>query len=267
MKKLFDKAYRFIRINVKVSLVYFGCVFILSSCVTQRNLEYLHKDKKAPAEFSEPQFTEYHLQPNDALYIQISSLDDASTNIFAQSGRQQFTLDPYSAYLSSYTIDQEGYIQLPVIGRIKATGKTTLQVSQMIKDSVENILSLPVVSVKLVNQYVSILGEVNSPGHYIYSQDKFTIFNALGLAGDITPYGNRKQVILTRNEDGKTIHVNFDLTSSDILSSKYYYVQPNDMIYVKPLSKRLWGMEQFPFTIIMSIITTGIVVYTFIQQQ
>ena len=199
MNKLCTKTYKFFCDKRKVSLVYLGCVFILSSCVTQSNLEYLHKDKKTPDEFSEPEFSEYRLQPNDALYIQINSLDDASTNIFTQFTGQQMTLDPYSAYLSSYTIDQEGYIQLPVIGRIQASGKTALHVSQMIKDSVENILSLPVVSVKLVNQYVSVLGEVGSPGHYIYSQDKFTIFNALGLAGDITPYGNRKQVILTRN--------------------------------------------------------------------
>jgi polysaccharide export outer membrane protein len=257
MKKLF----------VELSLIYLMCVLILSSCVTQRNLEYLQKDKKAPSEFTEPEFKEYCLQPNDALYIQINSLGDASTNVFAQPGAQQLAIDPYGAYLSSYAIDQEGYIQLPVIGNIQASGKTTSEVSQIIKDSVENILSLPVVTVRLVNQYVSILGEVNNPGHYIYSQDKFTIFNALGMAGDITPYGNRKQVVLTRNENGKTIRMNFDITSTDILSSKYYYIQPNDMIYVKPLRKRFWGMEQFPFTIVLSVITTGIVVYTFIQAQ
>jgi polysaccharide export outer membrane protein len=267
MKKLCVKSYQFFCIKRKVYLIYIGCFLILSSCVTQRNLEYLRKDKKTSAAFSEPKFSEYRLQPNDALYIQISSLDDESTNIFAQSARRQFTLDPFSAYLSSYTIDQEGYIQLPVIGKIRASGKTTLEVSQLIKDSVENILSMPLVSVKLVNQYVSVLGEVTSPGHYIYSQDKLTIFNALGLAGDITPYGNRNKVTLIRNENGKTIQVNFDLTSQEILSSRYYYIQPNDLIYVRPLRKRLWGMEEFPFALIFSTITTSLVVYTFIQAQ
>jgi polysaccharide export outer membrane protein len=267
MKKLFIKIYQFPHIKRKILLLYLGCVFLLFSCVTQRNLEYMNKDKKTADSISKPEYSEYHLQSNDALYIQISSLDDAASNVFAQSAGQQFTLDPYSAYLSSYTIDQQGNIQLPVIGKIQASGKTLPQVSQMIKDSVENILSLPMVTVKLVNQYVSVLGEVNAPGHYIYSQDRFTIFNALGLAGDISPYGNRKQVILIRNENGETIQTKVDLTSKDIIASKYYYIQPNDLIYVKPLRKRVWGMEQFPFTLIFSTLTTGIVVYTFIEQQ
>lgn len=267
MKKICTKSYQFLFDKRKVSLAYLGCVVILCSCVTYRNLEYLDKDKKTPSLISEPEFSEYRLQSNDALYIQITSIDDASSNIFAQSIGQQGTIDQYSAYLNSYSIDQDGYIQLPVIGKIKALGKTTIQVSEIIKDSVENILSLPVITVKLVNQYVSILGEVMAPGHYIYSQDKLTIFNAIGLAGDITPYGNRKQVILMRNENGNTNRINLDLTSSDILSSKYYYIQPNDLIYVKPLRKRVWGFEQFPFALIFSTVTTGIVVYTFIQRQ
>ncbi len=213
-----------------------------------------------------PHFPDYKLQPSDALYIQISSLDDAASNVFAQAGGTQTTLDPYSAYLSSYKVDQEGYIQLPVIGKIKAAGKTTEEVTDLIKDSVKSILSLPVVTVKLVNQYVTVLGEVRSPGHYVYSQDKFTVFNALGMAGDISPYGNRQQVTLIRNENGKTIRINFDLTSPDILTSNYFYIQPNDMIYVKPMRKRIWGMEEIPYALIFSIITTGLLIYTIIAQ-
>jgi polysaccharide export outer membrane protein len=244
-----------------------AAVVILNSCVTQRNLEYIHSKQKSSAVFKEAAFSEYYLQPSDALYIQISSLDDAASNVFAQAGGQQTTLDPYSAYLSSYTIDQNGFVLLPVIGKIQASGKTTVQVSELIRDSVENILSLPVITVKLVNQYVSVLGDVENPGHYVYSQDKFTIFDALSMAGDITPYGNRRQVVLTRSENGKSVRINLDLTSTDIISSRYYFIQPNDMIYVKPLQKRVWGMEQFPFSIVFSAITTGLLIYTIFIQQ
>ncbi len=266
MNKLIVNAYLTfsIRRNTLLSCLIF--IFGLSSCVSQRNLEYIQKNKKTPDEFEEPEFSDYHLQPRDALFIQISSLDDASSNVFAQGAGQPTTLDPYSAYLNSYTIDQEGNIELPVLGKLKVTGKTTLQVSQMIKDSVENILSLPVITVKLVNQYVSVLGEVGIPGHFVYSQNKFTIFDALSMAGDITPFGNRKQVILTRNEQGKTMRISLDLTKPEILSSKYYYMHPSDMIYVRPLKKKFWGMEQFPFTLIFSTITTGLLIFTVIQQ-
>lgn len=239
---------------------------LLNSCVVQHDLEYMKAKKESPVASYEPEFSEYHLQPNDALYIQISSLDDIASNVFAQSAGQQPNLDPYSAYMSSYTIDQNGYVQLPVIGKIHASGRTTLEVVDLIKDSVENILSLPVITVKLVNQYVSVLGAVRNPGHYVFSQEEFTIFNALGLAGDITIYGNRKEVMITRNENGKVFTMNFDLTSPEILSSKYYYIQPNDMIYVKSMNKRFWGMEQFPFVLILTTITTGLLIYSVIQQ-
>jgi polysaccharide biosynthesis/export protein len=251
---------KFIRILSLAFMVF------LNSCVTQRDLEYMKKDRHTPVAIKEAQFSEYKLQPTDALYIQINSLDDAASNVFAQSGGSQNSLDQYSAYLSSYTVDQEGFVQLPVIGKIKASGKTTVQVTELIRDSVKNILSLPVITVKLVNQYVSVLGEVRVPGHYVYSQDKFTVFNALGLAGDISAYGNRKQVTLIRNENGKTVRITFDLTSPDILTSDYFYIQPNDLIYVKPMRKRIWGMETIPFVLIFSTITTGLLIYTIIQQ-
>jgi polysaccharide export outer membrane protein len=112
---------------------------------------------------------------------------------------------------------------------------------------------------------VSVLGEVNNPGHYVFSQDKFTVYNALSLAGDISVYGNRKKVTLVRNENGRNIRINLDLTREDILSSPYYFIQPNDLIYVKPLRKRFWGMETFPTTLLLSIITTALLIYTVIE--
>jgi polysaccharide export outer membrane protein len=238
---------------------------LFNSCVTQRNLEYMRSNKNTPVEYKEAEYLDYRLKPNDALYINISSVDDAASNVFAQSAVQQ-TLEPYGAYMNSYTVDMDGFVQLPVIGKINVSGKTTAEVSELIKDSVVNILSLPTVTVKLVNRYVSVLGEVRNPGHYVYSQDKFTIFNAIGFAGDINAFGNRREVILARNENGKNTRIIIDLTRADILSSPYYFIQPNDLIYVSPLRKRFWGMQEFPFSLIFSTITTTLLIYTIFQQ-
>ncbi|HLO60084.1 MAG TPA: polysaccharide biosynthesis/export family protein [Bacteroidales bacterium] len=262
--------YQNVRLSDKMAKILafsISLIILSASCVTQRDLEYMKKDKRVPAVVKEAPFSEYKLQPNDGLYIQINSLDDAASNIFAQNAAGgQTTLDPYSAYLNSYVIDEQGFVQLPVIGKIKVSGITTNQVTDLIKDSVQNILSLPVITVKLVNQYVTILGEVGTPGHYVYSQNKFNVFNALGLAGDISATGNREEITLIRNENGKTNRIKLDLTSPEILSSNYFYIQPNDVIYVKPLRKRIWGMETVPFAVIFSTITTGLLIYTIIQQ-
>ncbi len=241
-------------------------IVFFSSCVTQRNVEYLNFKKKGTKEFTEAKTDEYRLKAGDELYIQISSLDDAALNVFSSASAMQSlymgSINPYGASLISHHINKEGYLQLPVLGKILVTDKTLTQVSGILEDSLEFILNEPVVSVKLVNRYISVLGEVRNPGHYAFSQDKLSVYDALGLAGDITDYGNRTRVILTRNENGKNFCVDLDLTEPDILASEYYYVQPNDMIYVKPLRKRVWGMREFPYAVIISTITTGILLYS-----
>ncbi len=255
------------RISLLRALALF--IFFFPSCVTQRSVEYMQDRYEGVKEFNEAEFPDYKLKPNDELYIQISSLDEATTNVFSSSISQASfstgSIQPYGASLLSYSIDREGYLLLPIIGNILVKGKTLSQVSLILKDSLRNILSQPVVSVKLVNRYVSVLGEVRNPGHYPFSQDKLSVFDAIGLAGDITDYGNRNKVILVRNENGINTRSNIDLTSSEILSSGYYYLRPNDLIYIKPLRNKFWGMRQFPFTILFSTITTGLLIYNVIR--
>lgn len=237
------------------------------SCVSQRNVEYLQDRSKEPISYYDADISDYKLKPNDELYIQINSLDEDAANIFftRNSYTQNGISSPFGASLLSYDIDIDGYIQLPYIGKIHVENKTTDEVVSQIKDSLINVLNQPSVTVKLVNRYVSVLGEVRAPGHFAYSQDRMTIFNAIGLAGDITEYGNRKEVVLTRNEDDKNTRVLIDLTDPSIMASEYYYIRPNDMIYIKPMRKKIWGMNQFPFTLIFSTITTTLLIISYIQ--
>lgn len=253
--------------NNIISLVTIVTFFVMSGCVTQRDIEYLQaKDNNINA-FKEADIADYKLKSNDELYIQINSLDEAATNVFSNTGSQQYigSMQPYGASLISYTINKEGYLLLPIIGNILVKDKTLSQISQIIKDSLINILNQPIVTVKLVNRYISVLGEVRNPGHFPYAQEKLTVYDALGLAGDLTIYSNRKEVVLARNENGKNIIIRLDLTKPEILESNYYYLRPNDMVYVKPLKKRVWGMSQFPFSVFLSTISTALLVYTVVK--
>ena len=233
----------------------------MSSCVTQRKVEYLQDNNNTS--FKESVFEDYRLKPNDELYIQINSLDEAAANVFSYSRQDPYlgSMQPYGASLMSYSVDREGYLLLPVIGKILVKDKTVAEVSLLLRESLAHILNQPIVSVKLVNRYVSVLGEVNNPGHFPYAQDKLSIYDALGLAGDITDYGNRKEIVLIRNIDGENLRIRIDLTKSEILSSNYYNLRPNDIVYVKPLKNKFWGMRQFPFSILFSTITTGLLIY------
>jgi polysaccharide export outer membrane protein len=167
--------------------------------------------------------------------------------------------------LLSYTIDKEGYVFMPLIGKIQVKDKTLSEVAALLKDALKGILNQPVVSVKLVNRFVSVLGEVKNPGHFPYSQDKLTIYDALGLAGDIDEYGNRKNLILIRNQNGENIRININLNESEILSSDFYYLRPNDILYVKPLREKFWGLREFPYGTILSAITTALLIYSIVK--
>jgi polysaccharide biosynthesis/export protein len=245
----------------------------LSSCVSHRNLRYFSEKEKRDEiikTYKEAEIAEYRLKPNDELDINIKSLDEPSTNVFQQLGNQQSTSSgyttPYSASLSAYMIDKSGFIQLPVLGNIYVENRTIPEVISMLQDSLNNILSSPTVTVKLVNRYVSVLGEVRNPGHFSYAQEKINIYNALSLAGDVTTYGDRNDVLLVRNENGRNLSIRIDLSSDNILASDYYYLRPNDIIYVKPMRKKFWGLDTFPWTAVLSTISTAILIYTVFGQ-
>jgi polysaccharide biosynthesis/export protein len=259
---------KFERITTFTAMILIITLFF-SSCVSHRNLEYLRdKDNKKEViiSYTEAKIPDYKLKPNDELSINIKSLDDPATNVFQTLGNQQGSnsgyTTPYSASLTSYMIDKTGFIQLPVIGNIYVEDKTIPEVISMLQDSLNNILSSPTVTIKLVNRYVSVLGEVARPGNFSYAQEKLNVFDALGMAGDITTYGDRNDVTLVRNENGKNIRVKINLTSADLMASEYYYLRPNDMIYVKPMPKKFWGLAQFPWTVLLSTISTVILIYT-----
>lgn len=242
---------------------------MLSGCVTQSELEYVKRDDRSPKSFKEADVPDYRLKPNDELYIQITSLDEVASNFFNSQGNQQLInvggMQPYGASLVSYAINTEGFLMMPLIGTVYVKDKTLAQVREMLTDSLVNVLSQPNVTVKLVNRYISVLGEVRNPGHFPYAQERLTVFDAVSAAGDITKFGNRKEVMLARNENGSNMLISIDLTRPEILESKYYYLRPNDMIYVKPLKKRIWGTSEFPFSLILSTLTFTLLFYSVVK--
>lgn len=239
---------------------------MFSSCVTHKDLLYMQGKYQEIQAFDNVDLPDYQLKPQDELYIRITSLDDESTNVFsmAQQGNL-YNLTPYSASLLSYQISKEGFLQLPLIGNLNVVGKTTNEVRMMIQDSLEYVLSKPTVTVKLSNRFVTILGEVRTPGHYSYSEEELTIYEALGMAGDITDFGNRREVSITRTENNVNKIVTVDLTEPGIASSEYLYIRPNDIVYVKPLRKKFWALSSFPYGFVIAAISTGILVYTAIR--
>lgn len=185
------------------------------------------------------------VQPQDMISIVVSCREPALaamfnlTNVSYQAGSQASLNSGYQR-LMGYTVDTDGNIDFPIVGKIYVAGLNRWGVAQKVKNELidRNLLKDPVVTVEFMNFKVSVIGEVARPGTFSITNDRINLFEALSLAGDLTIYGRRNNVQVTRETDGKRHVYVLDLRSSDIFNSPAYYLQQNDIVYVEPNSVR-----------------------------
>ena len=236
-------------------------MLLLVSCVPQKQLVYMQSANPTPSgEYPIGNRKNIRIEPFDELYILVSSLDQPGYNFLKQDNVNNISISEASIALTSYTVSDSGWVLLPVLGKIKLQGLTLEEASQKVKETAKNTLNNPTVSVRFVNNSITILGEVQHPGTYTYLKQQMNIFRALGIAGDITEYGNRRKVVIIRENEKAIRKYQIDLTKDDIITSEFYYVRPNDVIYVEPLKRRWWGMKEFPFMLFMAAITNYVLI-------
>ena len=208
---------------------------LISSCGSTKNVVYL-KDAQ-DSEVSIFDKLEPVIQKNDLLSITVTSPNATASQPFNTTvAVSTQTVGYTSTQASGYLVDQDGYIDVPMLGRIKAAGLTKKALKEKITNLlVENkFLIQPVVSVRYLNFKVTVLGEVARPMVINVPDEKINILEALGFAGDMTVYAKRDNVVLIREENGKRITKRLDLNSDGVLRSPYYYLKTNDIIYVEP---------------------------------
>jgi polysaccharide export outer membrane protein len=209
-------------------------------------------------------FAPLTMQPGDLLGISVTSLNhDADlmfnynlTNYNLLTGPGS-SIDREAASAVGYLIDQDGNIKLPIIGLVKVAGYTTNEVSALIESRLQAYLSKPVVSARILNFKISVLGDVKVPGSFTIHNEKISITQALSLAGDLNTTALRKNVLLIREVDGTREYINIDLTSKNIFNSPYYYLKNNDVIYAQPNRVKVTNDSEF-FTklgIALSVLT------------
>lgn len=211
------------------------------SCVTQKQLTYLRTVTSESADTINQHFVasaEITIKPADALTIFVSALDQEAVAPYnlptvAFNNPTSSTVQT-TPMLMTYRVDANGDIEMPVLGKLHVAGLVRAEAEQLIKAALEKQVLSPMVQVNLISAKVSVLGEVNRPGTVSISNGRLTILEALAAVGDMTPYGRRNNVLLTREVDGKMEFARLDLTSPDLITSPYYYLQQNDVVYVSP---------------------------------
>lgn len=228
---------------------------ILTGCVTREQVVYFQGDNATYEQAADYVPT---LQPDDQLVITVSALDVDATKPFNQINYYYQVQD--ASRRQSYLIDKNGEIEYPVLGKIKLGGLTRNEATEFMKDKLKEYIVDPGVNIFIVNFKITVLGEVRTPGTFTIENERITVFDALGLANDMTINGIRSNVLVVREISGNKEFHRLDLTSSDVVNSPAYYLKQNDVVYVEPNKAQINTSSTFNRNIPIFISIVGLII-------
>lgn len=261
--------------KLTVITLYIAFVFIITtslfSCIPAKKINYL-QDKSDYSSINDSLPTpKYKIRPGDNLYIKLSSLDP-ETELILEPGSRNIKSQNESEkkYKDIYLVNSKGFIDIPQVGDIYVKDFDLEEIKDTIDYSISKYFKQINVQVRLADAYVTILGEVNVPGRYLIQyDDKITFFDLLGMARDLTKYANRKNLKLVRKTGEKTEIFHIDLTDKKILEKEYFYLMPNDIIYVEQLNAVFWDKSTFPFfsslSVVLATTSSVLVIFTYLK--
>jgi polysaccharide export outer membrane protein len=262
MRTYFHKSFRLI---IWISLA----SLIFASCIPQKKMLYLQVQDEADtlSTFKNERKIEYLVQPGDNLYIRVVTPDEKSTFLLnpLSAGNNQNIGNDASVYLNSYSVTESGYLDFPMVGEILVKNLNVEQIQKKIEDHLNTLLIQFVVIVKLVNYNITMLGEVNRPGQYKIYQNSINVFEAVSMASDLTDFANRNKVAIIRQTKTGSEVVYIDMTKRDLLLSDYYYLRPNDILYVQPLKGKQFSFANFPYGIMFGFISSTILLLNYLN--
>jgi polysaccharide biosynthesis/export protein len=204
-------------------------VLLSPSCITRKDISYFQDLSDTLTSQNVTHTYEAVLKPGDVVSVHVTSLSQEANAFFNSLDEESGRVMP-----NTYLIDPDGEIEMPLIGRVKISEQTTPVARTAIKGKLERYLVEPTVRIRIRNFKVTVLGEVLNPGVYEIPDEKITLVEALGLAGDLTIFAKRNNVLLIREQEGTRTFTKLDLRSKDFFESEYYYLRSNDIIYVEP---------------------------------
>ena len=224
----------------KTLFIIYGLVVILffGPCITYKPVPYFSdfSDTAKPETIKTVIFKNPTIQPNDILLVTIATLD----NSLVSSVNATNTINAGAQPANGNVVNAQGMVELPFVGSIKVSGLTTAEAQDTIKAAAAKLFNAPVVSVRYASFKITILGEVRNPGSFTMPNEKVTLFDALGTAGDLTDFGKSNSILLIRDSSGENKQmVRLNINSKEIIHSPYYFLRPNDMLYVEPTSEKL----------------------------
>lgn len=232
----------------------------VTSCVPSKKLNYFNDIERITDPIVNPRLQK-EIMPFDKLYIRVVSIDPVANQIFNSSEELRGGMG--SGGILGYLVDEEGNINFPFIGNIRVSSLTTAEAANTIQNALSDYIPNTSITVKYIDNQVTVIGEVNAQGVFTFGQDKLNIYEAIGLGGGVNKYGDRKKVVLIRNEGGKIKHYKINLSDSKIASKDTYYILPNDVLVVEPLKAISTSYSNVTYSTVLSTITTLLAILLF----
>ncbi len=246
-------------------------ITVLSSCITSKRLNYLQEpSQRIPAYEENMGYEDYRLRVGDKLFVRLYSTQDEINALFNGPYNQMLSggtnMSGPQMDLYAYTIIPTGHVELPMIGEIPVANLTIREATRAVEKELEDHISFGSVEIRVLNRYFSVVGG-GSTGHYPIIREKINIFQALAMAGDANIYADRGKVRIIRETDEGTIIKQFDLRTKTIINSEYFYIEPNDVIYIQRLDEQFFSVTNLPSLIstTMATVSFGTFIYTIIS--
>ena len=239
-------------------------IAVLTSCRQQKELIYFNGLQTADLKNATAiDLKEYKIKVSDILYIKVLTSDEKINALFSSAsgssgGMNYQYFSEEAMYFSGFSVRPDGTVDIPSIGMVPVVGKNIEEAKQLIVEKSKEQLKEPTVLVKLANFKVTLLGEVMRPGTYNYFNNQTTILEAIGKAGDLTDYGDRKQVLIIRPTVDGSCSYRINLQDPNLISAPEYYIQPNDVVYVPPLKAKGLRMIASDYGVLFSVISSTI---------
>lgn len=244
-------------------------VFLLFSCAQKKDLVYYQGIDAQTAALNGHTY-EIKIQQDDLLSIIVSAEDPEiaapfNLSTIIQQPTTNLNLAGGQMTMQLYLVDAQGNIEFPVLGRLKVAGMTRTEVMQMLYNKIATYIKNPIVNLRIANFKISVQGEVTAPGSYPVNSERITLVEALSMAGDLTIYGKRNNILIIRETNGVKTFNRVDITKPDFLNSPFYYLSQNDVVYVEPNKSRVNAAAVGPNTgVIISISSLLITLITLI---
>lgn len=237
------------KIVEKISIISVIITLLLSSCASRKDILYLQDLDKDKGIAESIKFTAPTFKTDDRITINISSVNPEAArpfNLYITSFNTSGTSAGGGAQQQSYLVDANGEIGFPQLGKLKVIGKTRIELESFLEEKLRPFLPDVKANVQLVNFRISILGEIKKPGQYSIDREKFSVLQAISIAGDLNIHGKREQIKLLREIDGEIHYFNLNLTDSKIINSPYFYLQQNDILYIPPNKPKINASTSSP---------------------